>query len=298
MKLNAAQVGEFWDQGVLILKDVFSDADFAPVTAELSDFISRSALQLKAEGKIHDLHEDAPFDQRIGLLFAQCDEITNGIDIMHLRGKAMFEFLRNPKLLDAVESLLGPEITCSPIQHLRAKVPSSAGKGNYEVVPWHQDSAVTWEEADSSDIVTCWIPMVDATVETGCMQIIPGISKHGYIEHVAEGGTTIRPDLLPKVTPLNAECPRGGMILMTKLTPHCGLPNRSNKVRWTIDLRYQRTGTLTGRPFYPDFPVRSAAHPRSVLTDHAEWARRWVTGLEEGKNEKLHRTQKKAMAGK
>jgi phytanoyl-CoA hydroxylase len=295
MKLSAKQVEEFWDQGVLILKNVFSDQDFAPVIAELNAYIARRALELKAEGKITNLHEDAPFNQRIGLLFAQCAEVVNGIDIMQLRGQAMFEFLHNRKMLDAVESIIGPEITCSPIQHLRAKVPSSAGKGNYEVVPWHQDSAVTWEEADASDIVTCWIPMVDATVETGCMQIIPGISKHGYIEHVAEGGTTIRPDLLPKVPPINAECPRGGMILMTKLTPHCGLPNRSNIVRWTIDLRYQRTGTLTGRPFFPDFPVRSAAHPTSVLNDHAEWCRRWLAGFEEGKDQKWHRTQK-AMA--
>ena len=294
MKLTPAQVQEFRDNRILIAPNMLTEHDFAPVTAEIEAFISRRALELKAAGKINDLHEDAPFDKRIALIFAQCDEIMGGMDIMNMRGKAMFAFLRNKNLLDAVECLIGSEINCSPIQHLRAKVPSNIGKGNFEVVPWHQDSAVTWEEADSADIVTCWIPLVDATVQTGCMQVIPG--QLDYIEHIPDGGTQINPKLMPATAPIAAECPRGGVVFMTKLTPHRGLPNLSDKVRWTIDLRYQRTGTPTGRPFFPDFPVRSAANPASVLTDHAEWDRRWLAGFEEGKNKRWHRTAKPEMA--
>ena len=294
MKLTVRQIDEFHNNRLLIAPNMLTDADFAPVEAELAAFIDRRAYELKAAGKITELHEGAPFDQRIGLIYAQCDEIMQDLDIMQMRGQAMFAFLRNKNLLDAVECLIGSELTCSPIQHLRAKVPSNLGKGNFEVVPWHQDSAVTWEEADSADIVTCWIPLIDATVVTGCMEIIPG--KFDYIPHIAEGGTQIDPALFPKTKPINAECPRGGAIFMTKLTPHHGLPNVSKRVRWTIDLRFQRTGTPTGRPFYPDFPVRSVAKPESVLTDHAEWCRRWLAGFEEGKNKRWHRTQQPAMA--
>ena len=82
MKLSQAQVEEFRDQGVLIVKDVLNDSDFAPVEAELTEFISRRAIELKAAGKIKELHENAPFDTRIALLFAQCEEIVGGIDIM------------------------------------------------------------------------------------------------------------------------------------------------------------------------------------------------------------------------
>ena len=171
MKLTASQVQEFRNNGVLIAKDMLTEDDFAPMQAEVAAFVDKRARELKAAGKISELHEDAPFDQRIGLLFAQCQEIMQGLDIMQMRGPKTFEFLRNKNLLDAVECLIGSEITCSPIQHLRAKVPSDLGKGNFEVVPWHQDTAVTWEEADSSDIVTCWIPLVDATIETGCMEV-------------------------------------------------------------------------------------------------------------------------------
>ena len=46
------------------------------------------------------------------------------LDIMFLRGEAAFAFLRNEKILDQVEGLVGPELTCSPIQHVRPKLPT------------------------------------------------------------------------------------------------------------------------------------------------------------------------------
>ena len=32
---------------------------------------------------------------------------------------------------------------------------------------------MTREEADGSEIVTCWIPLTDVTAETGCLKLIP-----------------------------------------------------------------------------------------------------------------------------
>jgi len=291
MSLSAAQVKEFRENGVLIAKDLLTEADLAPLIADTNDFIDRKALALKAEGKITDLAKGQPFETRVMRLFDQCQEIVSGMDIMQHLGKRTFEFIHNQNLLNAVECLIGPEITCSPIQHLRAKVPSNLGKGNYELVGWHQDLSVTWEEADVSDIVTCWIPLVDATVERGCMEVMPGLSKHGYIEHGLD--TCIKPELVQQDKAIPAICPRGGIVFMNKLCPHRGLPNVSHCVRWTIDLRYQVTGTPTGRPFYPDFPVRTKK-PDVKLISHEEWCARWIKGMEDTKNEIWHRPKKQA----
>src|SRR5437868_2489486 len=77
-------------------------------------------------GRLSDLAEAADFAHRFAHLYAQCPAIAEGIDTMQMRGPATFAFMRNENLLDAVECLVGPEITCSPIQHLRAKPPASA----------------------------------------------------------------------------------------------------------------------------------------------------------------------------
>ena len=292
MDLTMDQVAEFRSEGVLVAENVLTDADLAPVIAEYSAWIDARARQLAAEGKISETYRDAPFERRLGLLYAQNTEIATGLDIMFARGKATFDFLRNERLLDAVGSIIGPEITCNPIQHIRAKPPSNAsgeGSGFYNV-PWHQDSGVTWLEADDSDIVTCWLALVDATVENGCMEVMPGAFKLGHLEHQAEGGTTIRPDLLPNVTPQPVPVGKGGIVFMHRHTPHRSTPNYTDGVRWSLDLRFQPTGQPTGRPFHPDFVARSARNPDSVLTNHGEWSKRWVEALETSKGVKAHRT--------
>src|SRR5579871_1141221 len=291
MSLTHEQLAEFRAEGVLVVEDVLKEADLAPVIDEYASWIDRRARELAAAGDIKDLCEDAPFERRIALLYAQSSEITSGLDIMFVRGPATFAFMRNQRLLDAVESLVGPEITCNPIQHIRAKPPaavSSAGTGFYNV-PWHQDAGVTWEEADASDIVTCWLPLVDATVQNGCMEVLPGVWKSGYREHQAEGGTTIRPELMPDTLPRPVPVRKGGIVFMHRHTPHRSTPNYSEEARWSLDLRYQPTGVPTGRPFHPEFVARSRQDPESVLTDHAEWCRRWIAALESSKGIQAHR---------
>ena len=292
MGLTADQVDAFREEGVLVAEGVLTDEDLAPVIAEMSVWIDRRAHALAEEGKLTGLCPDAPFDRRLGLLYAQTPDIASGLDIMLVRGQATFDFLRNERLLDAVASLIGDEITCSPIQHIRAKPPaanSGTGTGFYNV-PWHQDSGVTLVEADDSDIVTCWMPLVDATVENGCMEVMPGAWKLGDLEHQAEGGTTIRPDLLPDIAPRPLPVRKGGIIFMHRYTPHRSTPNYTDTVRWSLDLRYQPTGQPTGRPFHPEFVARSRKNPDTVLTDHAEWSRRWIEALETSKGMKAHRT--------
>ncbi len=293
MRLTEQQIKAFREAGVLVAEDVVTEEDLAPVIGEYEAWIEQRAKTLHAEGKIADLHEGEPFERRFAGLYAQTPEIGSGMDVMQMRGPTTFAFLRNSNLLDAVESLIGPEITCSPIQHIRAKPPaalSGEGAGFYNV-PWHQDAGVTWEEADNADIVTCWLALVDATVENGCMEVMPGVWKQGYREHQAEGGTTIRPDLLPETAPRAVPVRKGGMVFMHRHTPHRSTPNYTDDVRWSLDLRYQPTGTPTGRPFHPEFVVRSRSHPESALTDYAEWDRRWADALENSRGVSAHRVK-------
>ena len=76
---------------------------------------------------------------------------------------------------------------------------------------------------------------------------------------------------------------------MHRCTPHHSTPNFTTGVRWSLDLRYQPTGVPTGRPFHPAFVVRSPTQPESVLTDHAEWSRRWQEALANSAGIHAHR---------
>lgn len=139
-----AEVGVLIQSYFLIAEDVLTEADLQPVIDELVEEIDKRAQRLYGEGKIAELHEDAPFDKRYVLLHDQYAEIGKSFDIKDLRGKAMFQFLKNEHLLVIVECLLGSELACNPIQHVRPKLPfvSTDGRlGLFQNVPWHQDAA-------------------------------------------------------------------------------------------------------------------------------------------------------------
>ena len=292
MKLTTEQIAEFNARGAIIARAALTYDDLQPVIDELSAWIDERARVLHAEGQLADLHEDAPFATRYGLLFKQCPDIGRGMDIMHYRGRAMFAFLRNENLLDLLESLLGPELTCNPIQHLRSKPPQAYENRegpSFHNAPWHQDAGVMMPEAEGSDVVTCWLPLAAATVESGCMEVLPGLVETGYLRHLAAGGTTIAPEAMPPIEPIPLECKRGDVVLLSRFTPHRSTPNYSDQCRWSLDLRYQPTGQHTGRTGHPAFVARSRRDPSSELTDYEEWYRLWIDAFENPRGVVAHR---------
>ncbi len=295
MQLSPKQVAQFAEDGYLLLRGALTDADLDPIIAEYEGYIGCRAEELLAAGHISSLYADEPFDRRLISICREDDAIYRELDIMHLRGRASFEFLRNDRLLDMVESLVGPEITCSPIQHTRAKLPAGVTPSGSDphVAPWHQDAGVTWEEADPHFILTVWLPLCAATPENGCLQILPRAHRNGLVQHhIKQGlGTVIIDEEMPQTESLTLPMDKGDVLLMDKQTPHRSTPNNADTVRWSMDLRYQETGTPTGRPFYPDFVARSRSNPASELRDYDEWCRQWVESLAavQGQGIKSHR---------
>ncbi|MFP6642029.1 MAG: hypothetical protein VCF24_00500, partial [Candidatus Latescibacterota bacterium] len=95
--------------------------------------------------------------RRLASICRECDEIYSNLDIKHFRGRASFEFLRSDRLLDVVAGLVGSEITCSPVQHTRAKLPEglAPSEGDPHITPWHQDAGAFDVDADPHFVLTC-----------------------------------------------------------------------------------------------------------------------------------------------
>lgn len=291
--LTPLALEQFHRDGYLLLEDLLDDAQLAPLIDEYETYIDRRAGELFAAGQLTQTYATEPFDRRLACISRETGVLYPELDIRHLRGPATFAFLRNEILLDLAESLVGPEIICSPIQHLRPKLPSGLTPRGSDphVVHWHQDAGVTWPEADPYFILTLWLPLVDATAENGCLRLIPGLHKGGLLLHRTKPGlgTAIHGDLLAHHPIVTLPMRKGSVLLMHKHTPHSSSRNSTDTVRWSIDLRYQATGTATGRPFYPAFVVRSRANPASVTTDHAQWSQQWAAAIAQHQGVRVHR---------
>jgi hypothetical protein len=85
------------------------------------------------------------------------------------------ELMRRPAILDAVESILGPDIMVWAAEFF-IKEPHSP-----KHVTWHQD--LTYWGLDGTDEVTAWVALTPATVENGCMRMVPGSHRQGIVAH-------------------------------------------------------------------------------------------------------------------
>ena len=144
--------------------------------------------------------------------------------------------IRDPRILDPVASVLGPDILCWASGFF-AKAP---GDGSF--VSWHQDA--TYWGLSSNSVVTAWIALSPSTPETGCLRVVPGSHMHQF----AHRDTFGRDNLLSRGQEISADVDErdaidivlapGEMSLHHVLIVHGSAPNRGSDWRIGFTARY------------------------------------------------------------
>ncbi|MDP8959279.1 MAG: phytanoyl-CoA dioxygenase family protein [Actinomycetota bacterium] len=289
----------FHEEGYLLMEGVLDvERDLEPVFEEYEALLGELCRRWRERGELSSTYEDLPFPERIarvagekGAAYQHPMNISLTLQgltedsPLHL-GPAVFNLITSPRLLDVLEPLVGPEISSHPLQHVRMKPPAqvvSAATDPHallvQATDWHQDLAFLLPEADDSGIVGAWVPIVDATVENGCLMVVPGSHRDGVHEVCWTTADKKAFRLAPQRVPEEAAVPlpvnRGSVLFLNPFILHASLPNQSDGIRWSFDLRYIPTGPPTGRPGFPSFPVRSRSDPASEVSDPGHWAEMW-----------------------
>ncbi|WP_299735514.1 phytanoyl-CoA dioxygenase family protein [uncultured Roseobacter sp.] len=288
--LSAAQTTSFERQGFLVVEDVVPSELRARIAEEYEALLNSLYATWAKQGLLPAPDGTMDFWQKLRCAYdAGCDwfqpmDISLPGDIIHADtpmhfGPAVFDLVTCPQILDVVQSLIGPEITSNPIQHLRIKPPAPALKddeirAHITQTDWHQDRGVGHEDADRTDMITVWVAMTDATPENGCLQVIPKAHDQ-MLPHCPKTQTAIADDFIDAARARPLPVRAGGILLLHPLIPHASLPNGTDNFRWSFDLRYNVTGQPTGRAHFPEFVVRSTDDPGAVLTDWRLWRQMW-----------------------
>ncbi len=90
--------------------------------------------------------------------------------------------IRLPRVLDAVQSLIGPDIFCWSTSFF---IKEAQDPG---FVAWHQDGPYSGTPEGAGDIVTAWIALTPSVVENGCLKVVAGSHKT-LVEHVYKENT-------------------------------------------------------------------------------------------------------------
>ncbi|MCY3992348.1 MAG: phytanoyl-CoA dioxygenase family protein [Caldilineaceae bacterium] len=279
--LTPEQIRQFKKEGFLIVRQMLPLDAFQPLVDELARKVDGAIEEAVRQGQLDSrkTFEDAPFAKRLALASEACTDRNWLWQNYFSRGKpisaGMFTLRTAPVLLDATESLIGPEILAHPQFALRPKMPDL----DLMDIPWHQDLAyLIPDEAGETLVVNYWIPLVSATEQNGCMQVIPGSHLEGLIAHDLwletpghKGARGIADADLPASGVVTCEVDPGDVLITMERLVHRSIPNRSQTVRWSVDTRYSRIGLPTGRSKVPGFVARSRQHPDRVARSHHDW---------------------------
>lgn len=276
--ISETQRAEFEDNGYFILKNVFSLAIVDGARTALSRLVDEEARKLSSAGLISDALQNEPFGTRLLQLYAQHMNRAPDSFREELHLPELFNVFFHPVVLDAAQAFLGPEIRLYPNYTARPKMPDHAAS----LVLWHQDGGYTATNSsrasegnvDEMRMLNVWSALVPARRENGCMQFVPGTHKLGVVEHLEkEFYLELAPEILEQYEPqaIDVELDPGDVVLFHNLLFHRGLPNLSDKIRWSLDWRYQDATQDTLRVEHGHL-ARSQAQPDKVISSATEWA--------------------------
>lgn len=218
--LNEVQIQHYREQGYVSPVDILSPAE---------------ALNLRSEMEAMEELQGHPMDR------VQCNKT-------YLLYDWADTLVHHPKILDAAEELIGPDILC----YMTNLFTKEAGSKSY--VSMHQDAAYWGVDAD--DVVTAWIALSPAKAESGVMKVEPG----SHLVDLPQVNTYAKDNLLSRgqeipVSNLNPdnhvymELEPGQMSLHNFRLVHGSDANTSDDRRIGLAIRYvAATAKKIGKP--------------------------------------------------
>ena len=215
---------------------------------------------------------------RLGLVLPLGEEEDGKLDyqpMLHIHSPLLERYARDRRFIDLASPLAGGDLRLYWEQAV-TKPPYARTE-----LPWHQDNG--YAPTEPAEYVTCWLALEDATLDNGCIWVLPGSHLRGAVRH-RMADRTFRRGYHGDEPGIAAPLPKGAVLVFSSLLFHRSGPNSSGGFRRSWILQYCpahaiHAGTrepLTdrlliardGRPIEP--PIRE--RPIDVARVYAEWA--------------------------
>lgn len=159
--LTPEDAAYFQEHGFLIVQDALTPAEVQELRDEATR-VCRGEL-----GEVRGVTPAAPDESD--------DDVLRRYLCIHFPHKlsaVMRRYLAHPAIVDVLTQVIAPDVKCMQSM-LFIKASGKPGQA------WHQDE--NFIPTRDRTLTGAWIAMDDATVENGCLWVIPGSHKHGII---------------------------------------------------------------------------------------------------------------------
>lgn len=218
MPLTPEQVDQYRRDGYLVFPDLFTPDEVREILDRLGEYVEETrpappGVRFQIEPGLKDSGIDPA---------SRMDSFRK-VEDLALHDGLFRDYARHPKLLEILTSLLGPDlklfrdvVMMKPARHGSAK-------------PYHQDSAY-WA-IEPPDLASVWIALDDATLENGCMRVLPGSHTWGKMEHKHLQDFQVEEDQLDLSREVAVPLRPGGALVFHSLLLHATAPNPSDRSR-------------------------------------------------------------------
>jgi phytanoyl-CoA hydroxylase len=201
-----------------------------------------------------------PENNKAGMTVANPEDAVSKIFTLH-QDEVFHTFATSPAVTDLVAELIGPELDVFLSQFI-FKTSGAWGQ------PWHQDSFYFPFEP-AGPVVGVWLAVTAATLENGCLHVLPGSqtekvhthvpdrrpgANHGYFEIVDHDMTGVVPVLMEP----------GDLLVFDSHLMHRSTDNETDGIRAAMVYHYAVAGTIDhSEEYFPSMnlwiPARRAS---------------------------------------
>lgn len=220
--LNDSHIEQYHRLGFIAVEKVFSNEEIEVYSQAITDLVAQGDPQMVF------LEQSA---QGLALTAAQREQYVRKCMWFVEHEPRLKAMSQHPKLLGIVEKLIGNHVKL--IQDMALLKPPHIGSEK----PWHQDSAY-FAMAPAELVMGTWTALDPATIENGCMHVIPGSHLSGPMPHyhnrdcqMSDEDVRVEQDVVVPLSP-------GGVMFFSSLLHHGTPPNHSPARRRAIQLHY------------------------------------------------------------
>ncbi len=213
-QLSAANAQFYHDYGYLVAPDLLAASDIAALKTETARIFRGERGQLAGLVPAAAAEPDADVLKKYV-----------AIHFPHKISPLIRAYLAHPALVGVLTGIVSPNVKCMQSM-LFVKAPGKAGQA------WHQDEF--YIPTRDRSLVGAWIAVDDATVENGCLWIIPGSHRPGYLRprvpsHSPEYADvdTIDVSGFPGEQVVPVEVKSGAVVFFNGYTLHSSLRNKT-----------------------------------------------------------------------
>jgi phytanoyl-CoA hydroxylase len=233
--LSESQIKQFDEQGFLKGDIVLSDSKVEQLREELDkvmagETVNKPVVNRNLRGKDNNDY---------GMNMSSNEKVVQIVNIW-MASDIYFKHAQNPQLCEEIAQLCRTDTLRIWHDQIQYKPPITGGP-----TPWHQDHPL-WPIIQPAELVSAWVALDDATIENGCMWMVPGSHKWGnHQKYLASDDNFMpyhkQPDLLPEGANTRAvpfEIKKGQVGYHHCLTWHGSPHNKSERKRRAIAVHY------------------------------------------------------------